>query len=84
MTPKLTYEIRHTITIELTLGEAAALEAIVGYGSDAFLKVFYERLGRAYLEPYEAHCRKLFGQLRDLSRLIKQAKEINEKAAPNA
>ncbi|MCX5478486.1 hypothetical protein OSH08_05690 [Kaistia geumhonensis] len=37
-----------------------ALDALVGYGVDAFLKVFYEKLGEAYMRPHEAGLRSLF------------------------
>lgn len=30
-----------------------ALDAMTGYGADAFLEVFYQKLGKAYMEPYE-------------------------------
>ncbi len=36
-----------------------ALDAMAGYGADNFLKVFYEKLGRAYMEPHEAGLRSL-------------------------
>lgn len=48
-----------TITLALSEEEAAALDAIVGYGADAFLEKFYE-LGKAYLHPHEAGLRSLF------------------------
>ena len=40
-------EIQFTVDFTLTKGEAQALEAIVGYGDDAFLKCFYEHLGES-------------------------------------
>ena len=52
------------ITIELTEAEAGALDAIVGYGGKPFLDAFYEKMGRAYLEPYEAGVLSLFDSLR--------------------
>jgi hypothetical protein len=47
-------------TFTLTESEMRALDAMVGYGEDAFLKVFYEKLGRAYMQPHEAGLRSLF------------------------
>lgn len=41
-----------------------ALEALAGYGSDGFLKVFYQHMGRAYLEPHEVGLRSLFETIR--------------------
>lgn len=48
------------ITIVLSEAEAGALDALAGYGADSFLAVFYEKLGKAYMEPYEAGLRSLF------------------------
>ena len=44
--------------------EMRALDALVGYGSDEFIKVFYEKLGRAYMEPHEKGLRSLFEAIR--------------------
>src|SRR5688572_32993004 len=52
------------IYVELTEGEARALEAIVGYGPDEFVKWFYRNLGKHYLQPHENHTRSLFETLR--------------------
>lgn len=55
---------RSTVDVEVPLvlseGEAAALAALTAYGADTFLKVFYQHLGRSYLEPHEAGLRSLF------------------------
>jgi hypothetical protein len=48
------------INLALTEIEARALEAITTYGTDSFLKVFYEKMGRHYLEPHEKGVRSLF------------------------
>lgn len=53
-----------TFVLELDQSEAAALDAIAGYGTDEFIKAFYEHMGRSYLEPYEAGLRKLFSTVR--------------------
>lgn len=55
-----------TVTATLTLdhAEIAALDALAGYGTDAFLKVFYDKLGEAYLRPHEAGLRSLFDTIR--------------------
>jgi hypothetical protein len=53
------------VTIRLTEAEAGALDALAGYGTDAFLRVFYEKMGRSYLEPYEAGLRSLFESVRN-------------------
>jgi len=56
--------VRATITLELNEVEAAALDALVGYGVEEFLRVFYEHMGRAYLQPYESGLRSLFDSVR--------------------
>jgi len=48
------------VSIKLTESEVRALDALAGYGANAFLKVFYEKMGRHYLEPHEAGIRSLF------------------------
>lgn len=72
-------------TIRLTEVELAALLALAGYGSDGFLTVFYERLGRSYLEPHEAGVRSLFKTASDeiplLLQRAKAAREAFSKAA---
>ncbi len=52
------------ITITLTEDEARALDALVGYGDDAFVKVFYEKLGEHYMKPHEGGLRSLFKSVR--------------------
>ncbi len=48
------------VTLKLDEGEARALEALMGYGVEDFIKVFYEHLGKHYLSPYEDGLRRLF------------------------
>lgn len=57
--------IQATVTLELNEPEAAALDALVGYGADEFLKVFYEKLGQSYLRPFEGGLRSLFDSVRN-------------------
>jgi hypothetical protein len=57
-------EVSITATVELTEGALRALEAMAGYGDDAFLKAFYVKLGRAYLQPVERDVRELFRLVR--------------------
>jgi hypothetical protein len=40
-------EVSLTLSLTLGEGEARALEALAGYGTDAFLEVFYEKMGKA-------------------------------------
>lgn len=46
-------QVEFTIKFTLTKGEAQALDAIAGYGSDAFLNVFYEHMAKNYLGALE-------------------------------
>lgn len=47
-------------TITLNEVEICALEALVGYGADAFLKVFKANLGTSYIRNHEDGIRSLF------------------------
>ena len=57
-------KIRHAVTvravIELDEPQLRALDALAGYGTDGFLKVFYKQMGKHYLQPHEAGLRALF------------------------
>ncbi len=52
------------IDVRLTESEFRALEALAGYGTESFLKVFYKHLGEAYLKPHEAGLVDLFENVR--------------------
>jgi len=76
-----------TVTVEATFRlneqEIAALDALAGYGTEAFLKVFYEKLGRSYLEQHEAGLRSVFETVRKyagpaLSRTHRARKILSE------
>lgn len=64
--------------LELNDAEVEALDALAGYGVDSFLKVFYEKLGRAYMEPHEAGLRSLFKAVQGCDHLVKAAHECRE------
>jgi hypothetical protein len=74
-----------SVIISLNEAEMGALDALAGYGVDTFLKVFYEQMGRSYLEPHEAGLRSLFESVRSgpaaignvLSRADKARKVFN-------
>ena len=57
-------EIKHTFTLELTEQEMLALDGMMGYGVDDLLKVFYQYLGKHYLQPHEGGVRSLFKKVR--------------------
>ena len=46
--------------LDLTESEARALDALVGYGIEPFLKVFYKEMGASYMRPHESGLRALF------------------------
>lgn len=61
-------------TIKLTEAEMRALEALAGYGDDAFLQVFYKLLGEAYMRPHAAGLKSLFAVIRaDLGPILHRA-----------
>jgi len=52
------------INIELTEDEARALKEFTVFGTDAFLKVFYENLGKTTLSRHEKGVISLFETIR--------------------
>lgn len=57
-----------TVTLNLnfsiTEAEARALDALVGYGDDAFIAAFKEKLGKVYMENHETGLRIFFQSVR--------------------
>lgn len=54
------------VLLELDEEEVRALDGIFGYDVNRFLEVFYEKMGRAYVEPHEAAVRRLHDHIRGL------------------
>jgi hypothetical protein len=52
------------VTLELNESEVRALDGIFGYNVDHFLKCFYEKCGKAYVQPHEAGVRSLHETIR--------------------
>lgn len=54
-----------TINLELFLNESEtrALDALAGYDIEKFLKVFYQEMGKHYLQPHEKGLRELFARI---------------------
>jgi len=48
------------VLLILTEAEAGALNDIVGYGYDTFMKVFKEKLGEHYISKHEKGAKSLF------------------------
>lgn len=77
-------QIDYSINFVLNYEEAKALDALAGYEYKAFLETFYTKMGKTYLEPYEAGLRSLFERInKDLSYEIK-AIDDSKKAIDNA
>lgn len=54
------------VTLELDESEVRALDGIFGYSVESFLKVFYEKMGQHYVQPYEAGVRSLHARIRGI------------------
>lgn len=68
--------------------EARALDALVGYGTEEFLKAFYEKLGKAYMEQHSDGLRTFFQCIKDnvpsaLSKLDNARNTFNGKKNEN-
>ncbi len=69
--------------MKLTEDEARALNALTVYGHKAFLEVFYEKLGKAYMENHEKGLVSLFESIKSeipihLSRIDKARQAFQE------
>ena len=72
--PQVKVTIDHNL--KLTEQEARGLVALAGYGTDAFLRVFYANLGEDYLKPHERDIRKLFDAIQ--SQLPKNIERVEQ------
>lgn len=52
------------IVFTVNESEARALDALAGYGDDAFIKTFYDGLGKAYMEKHEKGLRTFLQDVR--------------------
>jgi len=67
------------INITLTEIEARALRELTVYGTDVFLKVFYEKLGRSTLETHEKGIISLFETIKkELPQHLNKADRVRE------
>ena len=55
-----------TVAFEIDEEEARALDALSGYGDDAFIKAFYEKLGTSYMRDHEPGLRRFLKTIRDV------------------
>ncbi len=66
--------VRVDMHLFITEPEARALDALVGYGIEPFLKVFYAQMGRHYMKPHEAGLRALFKTIRsEVPQILRRA-----------
>jgi hypothetical protein len=77
--PKIIPSVEFTVKFTLTENEARALDALAGYGADAFLKVFYKHLGIAYMKPFEKDLRQLFEKVQELKPAIRNINDARKK-----
>ncbi len=53
------------IAFEISEAEARAIDALAGYGSDAFLATFKKHMGTSYMEGHEDGLREFFKTMRE-------------------
>ncbi|MCL8385510.1 hypothetical protein [Xanthobacter aminoxidans] len=77
--------VHFSTTLTLNETEIRALEAMIGYGADAFLKAFKEKLGESYIRNHEGGIRSLFASIgREVLPALREitiARELLEAAA---
>ncbi len=73
---KLDFEVNFT----LNETELRAMDALVGYGFESFIKVFYEKLGKAYMEPHVAGLEAMFQKVEALRPAIYEIDGIRKAA----
>lgn len=80
---KISAKITLDLQVNITLNESElkALDAIANYDVDSFLKVFYQYLGKSYLEPHENGLRNLFVRIRELSPNVDMMTAVRKAAA---
>jgi len=59
-------KINATIMFTVDEEEARALDALAGYGDNEFIKVFYEKLGKAYMRDHEQGLRRFLKSIRSI------------------
>jgi len=64
MTIEIKTNVEITASLTLNEGQLRALDALAGYGDEAFLKAFYIKLGKSYMQPFERDLRELFAAIR--------------------
>lgn len=65
---KATPRLGISINFDINEQEARALDALAGYGDDAFIQAFKEKLGEAYLRNHENGLRTFLRSIREVVR----------------
>lgn len=58
------YSLDVQVQLTINLEEARALDALSGYGVETFIKVFYEKLGEAYMKTHERGLRSFLTSIK--------------------
>jgi hypothetical protein len=72
--PSVTFEIKMTLSEE----EALALDDIMSYGADDFLKTFKDNLGSYYIKKHENGLRSLFESSSTLKMQLRKVERAKE------
>lgn len=66
---KLEAKTKLELSVSFTVNESElrALDALAGYGDEAFLEMFYKTLGEAYMKPHEAGMREFLKSIRTVA-----------------
>lgn len=76
MKAEFNININFSVKAELTEGELRALDALVGYGFDSFMKVFKVNLGEHYIGPFEKDMKALFDKIETLRPRISEIDKV--------
>jgi hypothetical protein len=72
-------EVGFTVTLKLTEQEARALTVLPSYGTKQFIKMFYENMGRHYLQPHEQGIISLFSKIeKELPQHLRKFDEVRK------
>jgi len=74
--PKCTLSMEFQMT--LSEEEVGAIDALSGYNHDQFIKIFYEFLGKSYMQKYEKGLRSFLESARGIGAYIEKANKARE------
>jgi len=79
MKTEISLKVNFSVKCELSEGDLRALDALVGYGYDAFLNCFYTHMGKSYLEPHAADLKLLFEKIESLRHKLSEIDKAKTK-----